>query len=79
MVGEDPDKLRAAIAEIVSDLRSGFVIGFTPTGHGGVQYRRIEVRLKGRARHVQVKAGYRGTDPPLVSSRIGTDGVAVAP
>jgi VWFA-related protein len=79
MVGEDPDRLRAAIREIVSDLRSGFVIGFTPTGHGGVQYRRIEVRLKGRARHVQVKAGYRGTDPPLVSSQIRTGGAVSTP
>jgi Ca-activated chloride channel family protein len=65
-ISEDPAKLREAVRTIVADLRSEYLVGFAPTGQGGVKYRRIAIRLAGKGRHVKVKAGYRGSDPPLL-------------
>jgi Ca-activated chloride channel family protein len=61
---EDPARLPEAIAEIDQDLRSQYVIGFTPTGTGEVKFRRISLRINGPAYRLRVRAGYRGTEPP---------------
>jgi Ca-activated chloride channel homolog len=62
---DEPDQLPAAIGRIERDLRTQYLLGFTPTGAGPVRYRRISLRLSGPARPVRVRAGYRGTPPPL--------------
>jgi Ca-activated chloride channel homolog len=62
---DDPTDLRNAILDIEKELRAQYLVGFSPTGRGGVRYRRIELELPRRARTVHVRAGYRGTEPPL--------------
>jgi hypothetical protein len=52
---------------IESILRAQYLLGFPPTGKGGVKYRRISLELAGRVRSVRVRAGYRGTEPPVQS------------
>jgi Ca-activated chloride channel family protein len=64
-VGNDPRSLSRAVDLIEGDLRAQYLIGFAPTGKGGVRYRRISLKLDGRARSVRVRAGYKGTEPPL--------------
>ena len=58
-------QLPPAIARIEKDLRTQYLMGFTPTGAGPVRYRRISLKLSGPARPVRVRAGYRGTLPPF--------------
>jgi Ca-activated chloride channel homolog len=62
---DDPVKLAEAVRRIESDLRSQYLIGFSPSGTGPVRYRRIAMRFPGAVRSVRVRAGYRGTEPPL--------------
>jgi len=62
---DDPAQLPAAITRIEKDLRTQYLLGFAPTGNGPVRYRRITLKLSGPARPVRVRAGYRGTLPPL--------------
>jgi hypothetical protein len=62
---DDATQLPAAITRVERDLRTQYLVGFTPTGVGPVRYRRISLRLSGPARPVRVRAGYRGTLPPL--------------
>jgi VWFA-related protein len=62
---DEPAQLTAAIARVEKDLRTQYLLGFTPTGAGPVRYRRISLRLSGPARPVRIRAGYRGTLPPL--------------
>ncbi|HSB63601.1 MAG TPA: VWA domain-containing protein [Thermoanaerobaculia bacterium] len=62
---DEPAQLPASIARVEKDLRTQYLLGFTPTGAGPVRFRRISLRLSGPARPVRVRAGYRGTLPPL--------------
>jgi VWFA-related protein len=68
-VTADPLELQRAIAEIGKDLRSQYLVGFAPTGKGAIKYRRITLKLGGLVRSVRVRAGYKGTLPPLLSQR----------
>jgi len=61
----DPRQLPEAVRLIEKDLRSQYLVGFSPTGHGPVKYRRISLRISGSARPLRVRAGYRGTLPPF--------------
>ncbi len=61
---DDPSRLPEAIADVERDLRSQYVIGFTPTGRGDVKFRRISLRIAGTAHRLRVRTGYRGTEPP---------------
>jgi VWFA-related protein len=70
-VGNRPEILANAIDGIASVLRAQYLIGFPPTGKGAVKYRRISLELAGRARTVRVRAGYRGTEPPVLSASRG--------
>lgn len=67
-VGNRPEILANAIDGIESILRAQYLIGFPPTGKGAVKYRRISLELAGRVRSVRVRAGYRGTEPPVQSA-----------
>jgi Ca-activated chloride channel family protein len=67
-VGNQPEQLASAMNGIESVLRAQYLIGFPPTGKGGIKYRRISLELGGRARSVRVRAGYRGTEPPVQSA-----------
>lgn len=63
-VVDDPAMLPERILDIQKDLRSQYLIGFSPTGSGPVRYRRLTLRVAGSGRPVRVRAGYRGSDPP---------------
>ncbi len=62
---DEPARLPAAIGRVEKDLRTQYLLGFTPTGAGPVRYRRISLRFSGPSRPFRVRAGYRGTQPPL--------------
>jgi Ca-activated chloride channel family protein len=62
---DEPAQLPDAIARVEKDLRTQYLVGFTPTGSGPIRFRRISLRLSGPVRPVRVRAGYRGTLPPL--------------
>src|SRR3954453_2619993 len=68
-LGNTPQQIADAVSHIEDDLRAQYLIGFAPTGKGAVKYRTISLKLKGRARAVRVRAGFLGTEPPLVASR----------
>ena len=65
-LGNKPQQIAMAIANVEKDLRAQYLIGFAPTGQGGVKYRHISLKLAGRVRGVRVRAGYFGTEPPLL-------------
>ncbi len=67
-VGNRPDQLAAAVEALEKNLRAQYLIGFTPTGKGTVKYRHISLRLAGRIRSVRVRAGYLGTEPPMLTA-----------
>ena len=64
-IGNQPEQLARAMDGIERILRAQYLLGFSPTGRGAVQYRRISLELAGRVRSVRVRAGYRGTEPPV--------------
>jgi len=68
-LGSEPQQIAQAIANIEQDLRAQYLIGFTPTGQGAIKYRQISLRLAGRIRNVRVRAGYLGTEPPLIPAK----------
>jgi Ca-activated chloride channel family protein len=61
---EEPEKLAAAVGEIEKDLRSQYLLGFTPTGAGPVKYRTLSVTIGQRIGTYRTRSGYRGTEPP---------------
>jgi Ca-activated chloride channel family protein len=67
-LGSHPQQLAMAVAELEKDLRAQYLIGFSPTGKGAVKYRKITLKLAGRVRSVRVRAGYRGTEPPVLTA-----------
>jgi Ca-activated chloride channel family protein len=67
-VGIRPDQLGSAVETLEKSLRAQYLIGFTPTGKGTVKYRHISLRLAGRIRSVRVRAGYLGTEPPVLTA-----------
>jgi len=64
-VGNRAETIATAMDGIEKLLRAQYLIGFPPTGKGAVKYRRISLELAGRVRSVRVRAGYRGTEPPV--------------
>jgi Ca-activated chloride channel family protein len=72
-VGNRPEQLEQAMNGIERNLRAQYLIGFSPTGKGAVKYRRISLKLAGRVRSVRVRAGYRGTEPPVQTASRGTN------
>jgi VWFA-related protein len=67
-VGNQPQQLASAMDSMEKNLRAQYLLGFSPTGKGTVKYRRISLKLAGRVRSVRVRAGYRGTEPPVPSA-----------
>jgi len=68
-LGNEPQQIALGVASLEKDLRAQYLIGFTPTGHGAIKYRQISLKLAGRIRSVRVRAGYLGTEPPLIASK----------
>ncbi|MGK2856217.1 MAG: VWA domain-containing protein, partial [Thermoanaerobaculia bacterium] len=64
-VETDVPSLQAAVKAMHGDLRSQYLIGFTPTGKGGVKYRRFTIRLAKSSWKVRARAGYSGSEPPF--------------
>ena len=62
-------ELRGAVNTILTDLRAQYLIGFAPTGEGGVRYRSISLSFARPVQTVRVRAGYRGTEPPVPRGR----------
>lgn len=67
-IGNEAPALAGAVETINGNLRAQYLVGFTPTGKGAVKYRHISLKLAGRARSVRVRAGYRGTEPPVLAA-----------
>ena len=67
-LGSQPRQITSAVADIEKNLRAQYLIGFSPTGEGAVKYRRISLKLGGRVHSVSVRAGYRGTEPPALTT-----------
>jgi VWFA-related protein len=67
-VGNRAETLASAMDGIEKVLRAQYLIGFSPTGKGTVKYRRISLKVAGRVRTVRVRAGYRGTEPPVLTA-----------
>ena len=65
----EPKDLEQAIVNMEKDLRAQYLVGFQPTGRGGVRFRTLSLLLPKRARSVHVRAGYHGTEPPLKVAR----------
>lgn len=58
----------SAISQMDRALRAQYLIGFAPTGTGAIKYRRISLETAARVRSVRVRAGYRGTEPPVLKA-----------
>jgi Ca-activated chloride channel family protein len=67
-VVEEAGMLAAAVREIEKDLRSQYLLGFTPTGAGPVKYRQISLVIAGRIGSYRTRSGYRGTEPPWLET-----------
>jgi Ca-activated chloride channel family protein len=67
-LGTKPEDFVEAVNALDRDLRIQYLIGFSPTGKGDVKYRRISLKVAGRVNTVRVRAGYRGTEPPVLSA-----------
>lgn len=59
------DSLDDAIGDILNELRSQYVVGFRPSGKDGVRYRSFSLTLNRSIGSVRIRAGYRGTAPPI--------------
>ena len=59
------ESLDEAISDILLDLRSQYVVGFKPSGRDGVRYRAISLQVNRDIGSVRIRAGYRGTAPPI--------------
>ena len=70
-IADESKELREAISLIEKDLRSQYLLGFAPTGKGTVRFRPLAVTLASPVRVVRMRAGYKGSAPPL---RSGTPG-----
>ena len=68
-LGSTPQQIAQAIANAEHDLRAQYLIGFAPTGKGDVRYRKISLKVASRVRNVRVRAGYLGTEPPVMTTR----------
>ena len=58
----------SAVSQMDRALRAQYLIGFAPTGTGAIKYRRISLETAARVRAVRVRAGYRGTEPPVLKA-----------
>jgi VWFA-related protein len=62
---DDAARLPDAVRLIEKDLRAQYLVGFTASGTGPARFHRISLRLSGPLRAIRVRAGYRGSSPPV--------------
>lgn len=62
-IAYDPRELRRAVEQILKELRSQYLVGFSPSGEGGVRYRAISLNLRRTVGSVRIRSGYLGTAP----------------
>jgi Ca-activated chloride channel homolog len=62
-IAETSHELRQAVAQILRELRSQYLVGFSPSGSGEIRYRPISLGLKRPVSSIRVRGGYRGTAP----------------
>lgn len=60
---ETSQELRQAVGQILRELRSQYLVGFSPSGSGEIRYRPISLGLKRPVSSIRVRGGYRGTAP----------------
>lgn len=65
-IGNKPQHFASAVLALDRALRAQYLIGFPPTGTGAVKYRRISLETAARVRSIRVRAGYKGTEPPVL-------------
>ncbi|MBW3671318.1 MAG: VWA domain-containing protein [Acidobacteria bacterium] len=62
-VAQEPKELSRAVDRILQELRSQYLLGFSPSGTGAVRYRPISLSLARTVGAVRIRGGYRGTAP----------------
>lgn len=63
-IATDPAELREGIRSMQRDLRSQYIIGFSPTGRGGHRYHAVTIAVKNRrVKSIVARAGYNGSEP----------------
>lgn len=62
-VAQEPKELTRAVDQILRELRSQYLLGFSPSGRGAVRYRPISLSLGRTVGAVRIRGGYRGTAP----------------
>ena len=67
-LGNKSAHFASAVSQLNRTLRAQYLIGFAPTGTGAIKYRRISLETAARVRAVRVRAGYRGTEPPVLKA-----------
>jgi Ca-activated chloride channel homolog len=60
---ETDQELRQAVDRILRELRSQYLVGFSPSGSGEIRYRPISLGLNRPVSSIRVRGGYRGTAP----------------
>jgi VWFA-related protein len=65
----DVVSLKRAVKALDADLRSQYLLGFSPTGQGGIKYRRFSVKLRKWGWTARLRGGYKGTEPPYLHSK----------
>lgn len=61
-------ELQRSMRAVLDELRTQYLVGFAPTGRGAVKYRAIEIDVAGPVRYVRARGGYRGTEPPPLTT-----------
>lgn len=62
-VAQAPNDLGRAVDQMLQELRSQYLLGFSPSGEGTVRYRPISLSLRRSVSSVRIRGGYRGTAP----------------
>ncbi len=62
-VAQEPDDLSHAVDQMLQELRSQYLLGFSPSGEGAIRYRPISLSLRRSVSSVRIRGGYRGTAP----------------
>lgn len=62
-VAQEPNDLSRAVDQMLQELRSQYLMGFSPSGEGAIRYRPISLSLRRSVSSVRIRGGYRGTAP----------------
>lgn len=60
-------KLRETFLTVLDEVKSRYVLGFTPTGVSEAGWHKLDVRVKDRSASVKARPGYFKSDTSVVS------------